>query len=69
MYNRPLPGVFALHQVAEDRWELIGPDEDPHVPAVRRWAILRYGERSSRPHRAHPMRTIGQSRVGATRAW
>jgi hypothetical protein len=45
-----LPVVFAVHQLADGRWGIIGPDPNPHRPSWHRWSIvdpLTYGRRSS----------------------
>jgi hypothetical protein len=35
-----LPPVYALRRIEDDRWELIGPDDDPRRLPWRRWAVV-----------------------------
>ena len=35
--------LFAVHCLADGRWELLGPDDDPYRPSWRRYAVVRAG--------------------------
>ena len=41
-------GLYAVHRLADGRWEVIAPDADPHRPAWRRVAVV--DPPSSRPN-------------------
>ena len=38
-----VPPIFALRRISGDRWELVGPDDDPRRPSWRRWGVIDQG--------------------------
>jgi hypothetical protein len=41
------PPIYAVRRVTDDRWELVGPDDDPRPPPWQRWDVMHFGTAGS----------------------
>jgi hypothetical protein len=37
---KPLPPIYAVRRITDERWEVLGPDDDPRRPPWRRWDVI-----------------------------